>query len=844
MAFQVSPGINVSEVDLTTIVPTVSTTAGAIGGLFRWGPIGAIQQVTSEVDLVRMYGEPTNYNGETFFTAANFLAYGNQLWVSRAGSTTDTTANGCWTAVADSSNSVASYIAGALSTTANTTSSSNTITNISNTANLVVGQTITSPYFANGTTIAAIVNSSAVNASSTATGTSVANGISFGYGVNTLFNIKNPDDYITKYAANNFAGNPTYLFAAKYPGFLGSSLSISLVDTAAAYQSNIVNVANTTFVVSSNTATITFNDTTAIINAATAAANLASYVGWSALTVGDWITVGNSTVGTQALQLTSKGSAPAFANTSGTATPSSNVVTAVANMSGIVVGATVASNVSSITGASVVAVNAIANTVTLSTQFSGGGSQTVTVKAAQESLNLAFSSNYTLYTPVSMSGNIGRLWQYYNLVNGPPTTTPYVAQYGNSAAVDMVHVVVTDALGTFTGTPGLVLEVWQGLSRANDAQTPDGSTNYFQTVLNQNSQYVWWTNNRGSNYTANSALVSSLTGSTYAAPASISFAGGQDGFTEANVGTNIGIITTAYDQFKSTENVNISLLLTGKADDINTTLLPNYLVQNIALQRMDCVVFISPNRSAVVSAVGNELNNCVAFRNGGTLSTGIATSGLVSSTYGVMDSGYKYQYDKYNDVYRYVPLNGDIAGLCVYTDTVRDPWWSPAGFNRGQIKNVIKLAYNPKKADRNVLYPAGINPVATFPGQGTVLYGDKTLSAQPSAFDRINVRRLFIVLEKTIALAAQQSLFEFNDAFTQAQFVSLVTPFLKDVQGRRGIYDFKVVCDGTNNTPQVINNNQFVGDIYVKPARSINYIQLNFTAVRTGVDFSEIVGKF
>ena len=209
-----------------------------------------------------------------------------------------------------------------------------------------------------------------------------------------------------------------------------------------------------------------------------------------------------------------------------------------------------------------------------------------------------------------------------------------------------------------------------------------------------------------------------------------------------------------------------------------------------------------------------------------------------------MDSGWKYQFDKYNNVYRYVPLNGDTAGLCVYTDNVRDAWWSPAGFNRGIVKNVVKLSWNPNKTDRNTLYPSGVNPVVAFPGQGVVLYGDKTMQSKPSAFDRINVRRLFIVLEKAIAVAAKYSLFEFNDQFTQAQFVALVEPFLRDVKGRRGIYDYRVVCDSTNNTPEVVDSNRFVGDIYIKPARSINFIQLNFVAVRTGVDFTEIVGKF
>lgn len=263
-----------------------------------------------------------------------------------------------------------------------------------------------------------------------------------------------------------------------------------------------------------------------------------------------------------------------------------------------------------------------------------------------------------------------------------------------------------------------------------------------------------------------------------------------------------------------------------------------YIIDNIVNSRADCVAFISPPQNAVVNNTGNESADIIDWLQ--NTSTGLQRS----TSYAIVDSGWKYQFDVYNNVYRWIPLNADLAGLCVYTDTVRDPWWSPAGFNRGAIKNAIKLAWNPSKTYRDALYAVGVNPVVSFPGQGIVLFGDKTLQSKPSAFDRINVRRLFIVLEKAIAKAAQYSLFEFNDEFTRAQFVAMVTPFLRDVQGRRGIYDFKVVCDTTNNTPQVIDTNQFVGDIYIKPARSINFIQLNFVAVATGVDFTTVVGAF
>jgi len=674
MSFQVSPGVNVSEIDLTTIVPAVSTTTGGIGGLFRWGPVGKLVLVDSEASLVNRFGKPTNLNAETFFTAANFLSYGNALYVSRA---------------------------------ANTTSSANTI----------------------------------------GTWSAVANTASYTF--NAILNVKNADDYDQKLTANNFASNTQILYVAKYPGDLGNTLKLSVCDNATQYQSSLANVATTTF--SGNSMVITFDDSGSYVR---------SNAAYQALTVGDYLYVGNTIVGYQYVQVAAK---PA-------STPTGNTFT----------------------------------------------------------VNL--SSTYTLSSSVSMSGTITRNWEYFQSVDKAPGSSDYNTSFGNTAAVDEVHAVVSDQDGKFTGVPGTILEVYQGLSRATDAKTQDGSTNYYVNVLNQSSQYLWWTNHR-SGYSVNTAINIATTAT--ATPLSLSFQGGNDGFDEATVGTYIGNITNAYDLFASTENVDVALVMAGKTAGTNGTQLANYLIDNVANVRKDCVVFVSPQNTDVVNNVGSELSAVTTFRNN-----------LRSTSYAVLDSGYKYQYDKYNDIYRWVPLNGDVAGLCVVTDTQRDPWWSPAGFNRGQIKNIIKLAYNPKQADRDVLYPAGVNPVVTFPGQGTILYGDKTLLAKPSAFDRINVRRLFIVLEKAIATASKFTLFEFNDAFTRSQFVSLVTPFLKDIQGRRGIYDFKVVCDETNNTGEVIDGNRFVGDIYIKPARSINFIQLNFVAVRTGVEFSEIVGKF
>jgi len=413
-------------------------------------------------------------------------------------------------------------------------------------------------------------------------------------------------------------------------------------------------------------------------------------------------------------------------------------------------------------------------------------------------------------------------WDYAGYFNGAPGTSAACSGAGGSA--DELHIIVIDEDGLFTGVRNTILEVWPYLSKASDSTDALGNSNYYKNVLFNNSKYIYAVD--PVSYATTSATWGLTLSTTFAALTSastVSLTGGVD----ASVST--GNLQTAYNLFANADEVDLSLLVTG---DANVTLQGSVI--DIASSRKDCIAFISPPSANVVNQSGSETTNISAWN----------TSLGRSTSYAVADSGWKYMFDKYNNVYRWVPLNGDIAGLCVNTDSVRDPWFSPAGFNRGNLKNVVKLAWNPSKTQRDTLYAQGINPVGTFPGNGTVLYGDKTLQTKPSAFDRINVRRLFIVLEKAIAQAAKYSLFEFNDEFTRAQFVALVTPFLRDIQGRRGIYDFRVVCDTTNNTSQVIDSNQFVGDIYIKPARSINFIQLNFVAVRTGVDFTEVVGRF
>ena len=410
-------------------------------------------------------------------------------------------------------------------------------------------------------------------------------------------------------------------------------------------------------------------------------------------------------------------------------------------------------------------------------------------------------------------------WTFAANFDTAPGTSTYVQDRGGSA--DEMHIVVYDTDGAISGTANTILEKFAHVSKASDAKNEDGTSNYYADIINKTSKYIWWADHDDDLTDAGTTCVGNQFAS-FATSFSTVLAGANDASPTS------GEIRLGYDRLLNAETVDVSLIMTGAHANTDFA----YVVQNIAEVRGDCVVFGSPAQSSVVNNYGTEATDIVADR------------GSVTSSYGVMDSGWKYQYDKYNDVYRWIPLNGDVAGLCAYTDNVRDPWFSPAGFNRGVVKNVVKLAWNPTQTERDVLYKSGINPVVTFPGEGTILYGDKTMLSKPSAFDRINVRRLFIVLRKAISRASRSTLFEFNDEFTRAQFVSLVEPFLRDVQGRRGIYDYKVVCDESNNTGEVIDRNEFVGDIYIKPARSINFIQLNFVAVRTGVEFSEVVGKF
>ena len=431
-------------------------------------------------------------------------------------------------------------------------------------------------------------------------------------------------------------------------------------------------------------------------------------------------------------------------------------------------------------------------------------------------------------------------WTYSTYFDRAPGTSQFATNLGNASALDEMHVVVIDKNGEITGNPGTVLETYEAVSQGTNAKNDDGSTNFFKDVINSASQYIL-TGYIAANWLGSEALVpgvitASSTVYTAAAAGNPSdntnlqndLAGGLDG-TDSLAG-----VVVALDLLKDAETLDVNLLF-ATADTGSTKLVAEKL-KEIVEARKDCVAFVSPP---------------IALTNGSTAISAATAAAIVASTvvanmnssYVVLDSTSVKVYDKYTDTYRFINASGHMAGLCANTDRVADAWFSPAGEQRGQLLGVTKLGFNPNKTDRDTLYKGGVNPLVSFPGRGTMLFGDKTSQFRASAFDRINVRRLFIVLEKAVSTASKSMLFEFNDEFTRANFRNMVEPFLRDVKGRRGITDFLVVCDETNNTGNVIDSNQFVADIFIKPARSINFIKLNFVATRTGVEFSEIAGQ-
>ena len=737
MGFLVSPGVHVREIDLTNVVPAVSTSIGAIAGPFQKGPVSSVTAISSEEQLLQTFGKPNSSNFEFWFTAANFLQYGDALRVVRAES--------------------------------------------------------------------AILNA----------------------GANSGILIRDDDHYEASFSTGQGSHGE---WAARTAGTLGNSIGVDICPSARAFTQdlgtlNLVNgagaIGDLTITVDDQNATDasiiigdiikfhTNNSVTAVVDGAITVAtkNLTVDANSGTAAVGQRVVGPGISDGNELVRIETVTSQTALILDK-PITVADNVVLAFDNFSPVESG-NVEYEVTAVSG------------------------ETLTIRRLDDPAGAG------LQTIIPDNSYIRRRWRFGDLFNSAPGTSDWSTANGRGE-LDELHVAVYDKTGDITGfsvdvkgqRTASIIEVFPAMSKNSAAKTTQGGNNYYPDVIFRGSGFIYWTDHlsAGTNWGTDIA-----TGTDYTLVSGVAvdtLTGGTDDYS-----VTAGEMELAYDKFADTENLDINLVMGGPSSAVADTEAGHdthvTMITDLCELRRDCVGFVSPYRAATVGVTSSITQ---------TENVKDAFDKCPSSSYMVFDSGYKYMYDKYNDVYRHVPLNGDTAGLCANTDAVADPWFSPAGYNRGGVRSAIKLSYNPQKADRDILYKARINPVVDFPGQGVTLFGDKTALTKPSAFDRINVRRLFLVLEKAIATAAKFQLFEFNDEFTRAQFRNLVEPFLRDVQGRRGIFDFKVVCDTTNNTGEVIDRNEFIGDIYIKPARAINFITLNFIAVRTGVAFSEVGG--
>jgi len=739
MSFLVSPGVHVREIDLTNVVPAVATSIGAIAGAFEKGPVSSVTTITSEEQLVQTFGKPQTSSNqfETFFSATNFLQYGDNLKVVRA-------------------------------------------------------------------------ESGLLNA-----------------GANSGILIRDDDHYQASFQDGSGSHGE---WAARTAGTHGNGIGVDICSSARAYKQPLgtLNLVNGAGAVGDLTITVDDQDAT---NATIAVGDIISFQTNNSVTA-----VANGAISTASKNLTVDGN-------SGTIAVGQRVIGAGISDGDVVVKvATVTSQTALILDKAItvaddapLAFTTDANVETKGEEYevTAVSSETLTIKLLDDPVGAG------LQTVIPDNSFITRRWRFSDLFDEAPGTSAYATENARGEN-DEIHVCVYDTVGNITGKAvgvngqrtAAVIERFANMSLNPNGKTAQGSNNYYSDVIFAQSQFIYWTDHlsAGSNWGTD---IASGTDYTLVSGVDVStLTGGTDDYALTN-----GEIALAYDKFSDTESLDINLVIGGSSSiaadteanmDTHVT-----MITALVESRRDCVGFVSPYRSATV----------------GVASSLTATKNVVdafdlcpSSSYMVFDSGYKYMYDKYSDVYRFVPLNADIAGLCAFTDNIAESFFSPAGFNRGNIRGAVKLSYNPQKAERDQLYKKRVNPVTNFPGQGVCLFGDKTALTKPSAFDRINVRRLFLLLEKAIATAAKFQLFEFNDEFTRAQFRNLVEPFLRDIQGRRGITDFSLVCDDTNNTGEVIDRNEFIADIFIKPARSINFITLNFIAVRTGVAFSEVGG--
>tara|TARA_B100000131_G_scaffold209615_1_gene201555 strand:+ start:1193 stop:3592 length:2400 start_codon:yes stop_codon:yes gene_type:complete len=799
MASQISPGVVLRERDLSNavIVGTSSQTA-AFASTFQKGPIGEVVSISDQKDLLSVFGKPTDANAEDWFVASEFLGYGGKLAVVRA-------ETGALNAV-DSGAAVL----------------------VKNTADWEGGTGSSKKFVARGA------------------GT-------LGNSLKVVVVDSGADQYVT------FAATPAGIGVDDTVTFTGGATGKVL--------SWVPSTKTAAIVLSDPSTKLTTTDTLDIPDTGVGA-SVTGLAGGSGYTAGSAVaTTGGSGSGLtvdvavgagvpNAITLTSGGSAYAtgagIATTGGGGTGltvdvvvAGGVVQTVAINNagtGYTVGATVTivgggSNatftidgaVGAVTG---VTINAggtgylVGDTITVS----GGGADATFDIASVTDTQIAISSVSDWYTNTEITGTGLKL----SAIGPRPGTSAFAAD--RSLSGDEVHVAVIDTTGDVSGASSTIVERLTYLSKLSDAKSTEGGNVYYKSIINAESGYVYH----------GAALATTVSGAVWnAGSGSVSGALAIGGVieTDLSAGTDdysytAGEISAAYDEFADSENTNVNfILMGGSLGNESDTKSKAQKVIAVAAGRRDAIAFVSPFRGNQIGTSGSltarqQKDNTLGF-----------FSGLTSTSYAVFDSGYKYIYDRFNDVYRYIPTNGDIAGLCVSTSTALDDWFSPAGLSRGGIRNAVKLAYNPSKADRDELYQNRINPVVSISGSGITLFGDKTALASPSAFDRINVRRLFLNIEKRVENLAKGVLFELNDELTRSNFSSAVNSYLNEVQARQGLTDFLVVCDTSNNTPDVIDRNEFVAELFLKPTRSINYVTVTFTATRTGVSFAEVVGR-
>ena len=737
MAFSVSPSVIVREVDASAAVPAIATPPAAIAGVFRWGPTGETVLVSSENALVSRFGKPNDNNYETFFVAADYLAYSTALWVVRVDN-------------------------GSVTASASDTSSANTQLHTFGAFDALypgaLGNSLEVAYVKGSRFEETLVEVGDISSSKLTGNTQIGQSIAFN-ATSTTFELL-PADRIT--VANVEAGD-----------------TLVLGNDSVGYQEvSVVSITETGLAIDGSTG-ITITTAGAFVAGTEYTIITTGTTDFTLIGAGTSVTAGSFVVGTK------------------------YTIIATGTTDFTLIGAADSNPGTTFTASGVGIGDGTAGTFGPCTVFTATAAGTGSGTASSDesfaySYSIVFSPSYRLAATDLNTMSFARKWKYARLFGKAPQTNNY-------------HIAVIDTVGDIAGEAGGIVEIYSDVSTSSGAALSDGTTNYYVDVIRNRSAWV---------QVANTSHFETST-SEYEV-----LAGGTDGTSES--ATTLGPLAAGYDLFQNANEIDVAFVLQGKGDQAAT--IANYIISNIADNRRDTVAFLSPSKTDVVdeNKTNTQLSNVVAYRNK-----------LQNSSYWFMDSGYKYRYDKYNDKYRWVPLNGDVAGLASRVE----PFESPAGFRKGVIKNIVKLAFNPNKAQRDQLYSSDVNPVMSQIGQGIVLFGDKTGLGLPSAFDRLNVRRLFIAVEKAIANAAQSFLFELNDEFSQTQFRNIVEPFLREIQGRRGIIDFRVISDTTVNTPVIIDQGKFRANIFIKPARSINVIELTFVATRTGIEFEEIVGS-